>query len=539
MEERRDYRLFFWIAVFALLLLSRIPAMATYLSIDNVNLALSLERFDPRVHQPQPPGYPFFVLLGRIVNLFFHNAERTFVVISLLVSALCLPAAFVLGKRMFSQWAGAAAVLLLLVNPVFWHSSLDGPLRPHLALFSLLTAYCCWRCWNGEKRFALWGAVALGIGSGFRPDLVAFLFPLWLISSWVGTKSVRTILQSAGVLAAIGAVWVAALIFAMGGLQTFLKIMLDYTVDQSRPESIVFGSSILAWIRQVNRLVVWNGLAIVTWIWAVPFYFRRRDSLPQGGQWVFFFIWLVPGLIVQALVHIGAPGHTLFSVAALCVLGGYFLSLVPARDTVLGAALVLNAMLFLDFILLPADATAAAHPAPSIKNAMLFGTFESSIGMVRSLDEVTRISLKEIREFTAKDRPSVVITTDANGDQWFMHWQIARYYLPTQDFWVLYNGIANKRVEHIRRDVLMEMRNTSRPLTVPVLRECRILWVIEPQSAIYKQLAATQPLQGGKYVFYTDITPATQPFMIDEFQIVPALYGFLPPQVKSLTAAAQ
>jgi hypothetical protein len=539
MEERRDYSVFFWVAVFALLLLSRIPAMATYLSIDNVNLALSLERFDPRIHQPQPPGYPFFVLLGRIVNVFFHNAERTFVVISLLVSALCLPAAFVLGKRMFSQWAGAAAVLLLLVNPVFWHSSLDGPLRPHLALFSLLTAYCCWRCWNGEKRFAMWGAVALGVGSGFRPDLIAFLFPLWLISSWVGTKSIRTILQSVAVLGAIGAVWVGALIFAMGGLQTFLKIMLDYTVDQSRPESIVLGSSILAWIRQLNRLVVWNGLAIVTWIWAVPFYFRRRDSLPQGGQWVFFFIWLVPGLIVQALVHIGAPGHTLFSVAALCVLGGYFLSLAPARDTVLGAALVLNAMLFLDFFPLPAEATAADHPAPSIKNAMLFGTFESSIGMVRSLDEVTRISLKEIREFTAKDRPSVVITTDANGDQWFMHWQIARYYLPAQDFWVLYNGAANKRAEHIRRDVVMEVRHTARPVTVPVFRECRILWVIEPQSAIYKQLAAIQPLQGGKYVFYTDVTPATQPFMIDEFQIVPALYGFLPAQGRSQSAVAQ
>src|SRR5215831_12191839 len=303
MEERRNYSLFFWIAVFALLLLSRIPAMATYLSIDNVNLALSLERFDPRVHQPQPPGYPFFVLLGRIVNLFFHNAERTFVVISLLVSALCLPVAFVLGKRMFSQWAGAAAVLLLVVNPVFWHSSLDGPLRPHLALFSLLTAYCCWRCWNGEKRFAFWGAVALGVGSGFRPDLIAFLFPLWLISSWTGTKSWRAVLCAGIVLVAIVLVWVGALIYAMGGFRTFTKIMLDYAVKQSSPGSVVLGSSLLAWLRQINRLVIWNGLAIITWIWALPFYFLKRDRLPlRSPQGVFFFIWVVPGLIIQALI---------------------------------------------------------------------------------------------------------------------------------------------------------------------------------------------------------------------------------------------
>src|SRR5947207_12175502 len=113
MMEERDSKVF-WIVMLGLLLLTRLPVMASYLSIDNVNLAFSLEKFDPRIHQPQPPGYPFFVLFGRIVNFFVHDAERTFIVISLLVSGLCAPAAFALGKRMFSAWAGIAAVLLLL-----------------------------------------------------------------------------------------------------------------------------------------------------------------------------------------------------------------------------------------------------------------------------------------------------------------------------------------------------------------------------------------------------------------------------------------
>src|SRR5438128_5941072 len=223
MDERQDYRLF-WIVLFGLLLLTRVPAMANYLSIDNVNLAFSLEKFDPRIHQPQPPGYPFFVFFTRMVNVVFHDAERTFIAVSLLVGAASLCAAYALAGKMFSHWAGAAAAFLLLVNPVFWHATLDGPLRPNLALFSLLTAYCCWRCWNGEKRFAYWGAVALGVGSGFRPDLVAFLLPLWFLSSWAGTKSWRSVVQGAILLAAIICVWIGALLIAMGGFENFRTV---------------------------------------------------------------------------------------------------------------------------------------------------------------------------------------------------------------------------------------------------------------------------------------------------------------------------
>src|SRR5215467_2435755 len=181
MNEREDYK-YFWIVVLALLLLTRLPAMARYLSIDNVNLAFSLEKFDPRIHQPQPPGYPFFVLFARIVNVIFRDAERTFVAISLIVSALCLPVAYGLGKRMFSEWAGGAAVFLLLVNPVFWQSELDGPLRPHLALFSLLTAYCCWRCWHRDNPSALSSALALSQRRRLLADVIAFLFALWFRS---------------------------------------------------------------------------------------------------------------------------------------------------------------------------------------------------------------------------------------------------------------------------------------------------------------------------------------------------------------------
>ena len=532
MAERQESGIF-WIVLLALLLLTRLPATASYFSIDNVNLALSLEKFDPRVHQPQPPGYPFFVLFARMFNLLFSDAERTFRLISLLVSGASICAAFALANAMFSGWAGMAAAFLLLVNPVFWHAGLDGPLRPNLALFSLLTAYCCWRCWNGEKRFAYWGAFTLGVGSGVRPDLIAFLFPLWFISSWIGTKSWLSVLRALALLAAIVAVWVGVLVIAMGGVAQFMSVMLGYAAEQSGQGSVVFGSSIVNWIRQINRLVIWNGLAVIGWIWAVPFCFGRTDhpraaasiklsrhpSFSRRGS-SFFFIWLVPGLIIQALVHVDAPGHTLFSVAALCVLGGYLLSLVRGRDFALAAALLVNAIFFLDFFELPAGVSNLPGRTPSITNAVLYGSFEASLGMVRGLDEITRTTLKEIEEFTPGDRPSVIITTNVHMDQWFMNWRIGRYYLPEREFWVIYNNSEPKRVERIRRDATLEMRETA-PLRILLFSEGRILWLIEPGSAFHKQLATAQKLQGGKYVFYSDIARDSPPFTIDGVEIVP------------------
>ena len=547
MEERQGHTTFA-ILILALLLLTRLPAMGEYFTIDNVNLALSLEKFDPRIHQPQPPGYPFFVFFARIVNVIFRNAERTFIAVSLVVSAAACCVAFALAGRMFSRWAGASAAFLLLVNPVFWQASLDGPLRPHLALFSLLTAFCCWRCWNGEKQFAYWGAVALGVGSGFRPDLIAFLSPLWFFSTWAGTRSWRIVFRACVLFVGIVGVWLGALIIAMGGIRTFTGVMLGYAVEQSGQGSAVFGSSMVAWLRQINRLVIWNALAVVGWIWALPFVlrsqpsieaspYRSRDSrhpdasdsfelsrLPSSARRgmiaAFFFIWIIPGLIIQAIVHVDAPGHTLFSVPALCVLGGYVLSRLRASEFALGASLLVNALFFLDFFPLPA-AVNDPNRIPSIKNAILFGSFEASIGQVRYLDETTRSTLKEIQNFVPKDRPSLIITTDAYVDQWFMNWRIGRYYLPQKDFWILQNNTKPNRVERVRRDLVMEARET--PLEIPIFREGRILWLIEPGSALHKHIAAVQNLMGGKYVFYSDITPDSPPFTIDGVQIIPKL----------------
>jgi hypothetical protein len=507
-----------FLLIIVLLLLTRLPLMANYFSIDNVNLAFALEKFDPRIHQPQPPGYLFFVLFARLVHLLFHDAWQTFRAISLLVGAVSVWVTFLLGKRMFSFWAGAAGSLLLLVSPVFWQANIEGPLRPILGLFALLTAYCCWRCWNGEKRFATWSAIALGIGGGFRPDLLAFLLPLWLVSLWMGTRSWLAVYSAATIFFGALAAWVCPTIIAVGGLPAFWNLMLDYASTWVRNSAAPPGSFILGWLRQNNRLFIWNGLSIAGWIWTSPFYFVDKKKQPLGSaRPAFFALWILPGVILQTFTHFDAPGHTLFSIVALCLLGGYLLSSAPSRNGMTVVVLALNIMLFFNFLGLP-DVTPKGDP--SLKKAIQVAAYECSVGWVQQMDSVTRDALAEIDKFTPSGRPSVIITTDGTVDKWFMNWRIGRYYLPNRDFWVLYQAPGKKRVDLIRRNKIIESRTNPTRITVP--GDARILWLLEPGGRYLKELTKSASLQGGTNVYYTDITPDTPPILLDGYEIVPS-----------------
>jgi hypothetical protein len=510
--------------VLVAVLLTRFSWVPSYQWTDNVNLAYALESFDPAQHQPQPPGYPLFVAVSRLLHQFSPNVELTFWMISVAVTAASSFLLYLLAERMFSRWVALAAVILFLVNPVHWFTRLQSPLRPWLALFSLLVAYCAWRCWNGETRFVLIGAVALAIAGGFRPDLLVYLFPIWAASAWKTTRSWRELAKGGLAIAGVSSLWIGAVVYAMGGIGATAEIIGSYLQEQSRLDSVSFAESIRSWVRPISRLIIWNGIGVVGWIWAPILAFRR--AAVQTAPWPFLLTWLIPAVILQLLLHIATPGHTLFATPVLCLIGAHMISVyVRQRDGILAIALIVSAGLFLNAVprgYPPSpDASAVERAWISARKSIAYGTFETSMERLRWWEEMHQVSLDELSRFRAPSRPNVIIALNGNDTEFdFINWRVISYYRPEEPFWVLMDSLPEGvygRVRLVRGSKVEVTGQTS--ITLPP--SSRILWVMQKDGRVHRSLEKVLPVRRGRYIFYSDVPPNAAPFEIEGIRFVP------------------
>jgi hypothetical protein len=259
----------------------RIPLRPAHLfSEDCINFADALHRFDPQMWHPQPPGYPLFVMQSKLIHMFVPSVEDTFLVGVIIATAIALLVAVYLGRDMFGSWtAGAIGAALLLVNPAFMYSGLTSTIRTYVAVVPLVCAYFCWQLWRGRSAYWWAAALALGVGSGYRPQMLVLLFPLWALCAWRGKRSVREFLAGLAVVALSAGVWIYILLSRFQNLEKFSDTITLYLTNQSRNSSPFFSAPVDGWLRMLGFLIAWNGMAIAGWI-----LFRFLRNLGQSGE---------------------------------------------------------------------------------------------------------------------------------------------------------------------------------------------------------------------------------------------------------------
>lgn len=310
-------------------------------SFDNVNFAYAMGHFDISRSQPQPPGYPVFVVQMWVLGwLHFKRPESVLFTLRILGSIASCVALFWAGRRMFGPRAAWVATLLFSLQPAFWFAGLTSAVRTQLALVSALVAGCCWEAWKGNPAAATASSIVLGIGAGARPELGPVLLPLWAVGVWRAEKAWSRRFRQASILLIAVLVWLAPAALASGGPVRFWRVNWGYLKVQAGTTSGLFGANPHVWETTLVWLVVWTFCILLALplpaalAWHGGFGIGRERSR-------FLWTWLLPQFAFAAGVHVAVPGHVLAMLPPVCLFAGHLMERAAEKARSIDLSLLL------------------------------------------------------------------------------------------------------------------------------------------------------------------------------------------------------
>src|SRR5580765_621608 len=209
-------------------------------NIDSVNFALAIRHFDPRVHQPHPPGYFLYISLARLVNLLAHNANLALVLISIAASCGAIGLIYLLAFEWFGLTEARFASLIFLFSPLGWFYGTVALTYIVEAFFSALVGYLCWRALGGSLRAVFASAIALGASAGIRPSSFLFLAPLFFFSLY--RLPLRRKLAGILTLLATLVAWFLPMILLSGGFASYFGALSPH-FGTAPSRTTIFNSS--------------------------------------------------------------------------------------------------------------------------------------------------------------------------------------------------------------------------------------------------------------------------------------------------------
>jgi predicted membrane-bound dolichyl-phosphate-mannose-protein mannosyltransferase len=334
--NNKSINLYMPLLLFLITIISRIPFTSEFLyHMDSVHFALALEKYDITTHQPHPPGYFLYVMLGRLLNLFIEDANTVFVTISIVFSGFAVVAIYYLAKEIFDKKTGLLAAAIAITSPNVWFHGEVALTYIVEAFFSTAIAYLCWKIYKGRgqgggaDKYIYFSAIALGLAGGIRQNSIIFLLPLWLLS--IKGLPLRKIIISFVLLGIVCLAWFLPMIQMTGGYDVYREAFRELWLFNTGNVSVfergwdsfkVFSSTLF------DFTIYGLYAGILIWILSIPLFayslirHRRRLSSLDKSKVLFFLFWILPSIMFYLLIfiHPANPGYTLIFLPALLML---------------------------------------------------------------------------------------------------------------------------------------------------------------------------------------------------------------------------
>ena len=343
-------------------ILSRWPFHLNLLNnFDAVNYALAIDHFDIRLHQPQPPGYPLYILLARAFNLVFADHLSALLWLSTVFSALAVIAVYLVGRDMFSRRVGLAAAFLLMVAPVFWSRGIIAAPYTTDLFASAIVVWLCYRTFLSSDNKYLWiSALTLGLVGAFRLQTMVFLFPLFLFS--LHRRPWKVIAGAVVLAGGVFSVFFLPAMYVSGGPSAFSHDMRAIVPIFKSTNTLVKSTRLTRFMG--NAATILRYTIVATGELLLPLvvlgYFTRPHwrRFWRNRELIFMALWVFPTWIVYLLVWPGNLGTMLVCISPfflLAALGIEWLFQRPGRGSAAAWAALLVIFIWHSalFILLP------------------------------------------------------------------------------------------------------------------------------------------------------------------------------------------
>lgn len=205
----RTARLYEYGGALIVLLVRIVTAPRTPWENDEFLFAEAVRKFEPLRYHPHPPGYPLFVLLGKVFAVVIHDPWRALVVLNIVLA----PIGFIALNRALRKWiddeqvAVAASLMFFLSAAMLVH----GPLA--LSDATAMTFVClAFASLDRPRELGLWASAAIGA----RPPLLVPIVPL-LVVAIARMRTTRQRIVCIVTFGVISLLWFLPLLVAAGG----------------------------------------------------------------------------------------------------------------------------------------------------------------------------------------------------------------------------------------------------------------------------------------------------------------------------------
>ena len=517
MNRPGRYDLLLAVALSLLTIASRLPYRARLLyNWDSVQFALALREYDVVKHQPHPPGYVLYVLLGRVVNAWLGDPAAAYVVLAVIFSGLTTFVVYYLAREAYDRVTALAAATLLAVSPLFWFYGSVGLTYAGEALVASTVAYFAFRALNGSVTDGWLSATFLGISGGLRQSVLVLLFPLWLGSVALGVRRWRLVIGSVIMLGLTVLSWFVPMVWWTGGLARYLAASVDLAESVVMPTSILSGTLETTW--RMSRYVLESVLValgpLALAVLLLPWYVRRHGWARR--EW-FFVAWMLPSLLVCTLVHFGQAGYVLTFLPALVIvlsrvvvaaLSGATQPLLPrfpeVRALVTAAVVALvvlaNGAFFVNARPITRDfETRRPAWAKMAEDEAFDWIFSRTASALREHEDVVRTFVESIKGlYSPEDTVVIAEVGNPRSYPWLRH---AMFYLPDYTIYELRVGDLPPGFYAPRHSLAM-MRVPDTEIHVPASIK-RLVWFVDHWSPTSERPSglAEMELPHGRYLY--------------------------------------